>query len=428
MNGRVAGRTRARVTRHGFRPWLLAAAMLLPAALNAQAPVEKDTAKVVTDTTPVALQQGGGDTGERTHTVKRGNTLWDIARMYLNDPFQWPEIYRYNRDIVEDPHWIFPGEVLRIPGPDSDARTDTVVVVDADTIVVDTTAVDSTLADSTGRSRDRARTDGPTVFTQGNPGRRSPADRARYEAEEDSIPVVRPGQVVAAPWVDRTGGPRDPGQVYRSHELSGITTSADRGPFQLFEQVLFTPPRGSAARPGDRYLAYQPGPLVDGVGQLMIPTGVLEVVRSPERIPGPGRDVAGVARIVRLFGNLREPNKLIPYDPTLANVSGRPRPMLPRGAPTARVHWVVNEPVLPSVQSLVVIDMSSRAGIRVGDEFTLYAPRRRGQEGEPTLPETPIAVAQVLRVTPYGATAVIIGQEQPAIRPGVHARLSAKTP
>jgi hypothetical protein len=428
MIRRVARRTHARVTRHGFGPWLLGAAamLLLPAALHAQAPVaEKDTARTAArDTTPVALQEG--EPGERTHTVKRGNTLWDIARMYLNDPFQWPEIYRYNRDVVEDPHWIFPGEVLRIPGADSDTRTDTVVVVEADTTVVDTTGVDTTGVDD--RRRGPARGEGPTVFTQGDPGRRTPTDASPYEAEEDSIPVVRPAQVIAAPWVDRNGGPRDPGQVYRSHELSGIAQSADRGPFQLFEQVLFEPPRGSTARPGDRYLAYHAGPVIEGGGQLMIPTGILEVVRSPERIVGPGRYVAGVARVVRLFANLREPNKLIPYDATVANVTGRPRPMLPRGAPTGRVRWVVNEPVLPSVQSLVIIDISPRAGVRVGDEFTLYAPRRRGAEAEPTLPETPIAVAQVLRATPYGVTAVVIGQEQPAIKPGVHARLSAKTP
>jgi hypothetical protein len=418
MNGRVARGIQAGVTRHGHRPWLLgAAALLLPAALSAQDPTPPKDTTAAQDTTPVALQ--GGIAGERTHTVKRGNTLWDIARMYLSDPFQWPEIYRYNRDVVEDPHWIFPGEVLRIPGPGGETVVE----------VADTTAVEP---DTTEPPPAPVRADEPTVFTpQGAPAQPPPrraVGGTETAAEEDTMPVVRPGQVAAAPWVDRVGGPRGAGQVYRSRELSGISQSADRGPFQLHEEVLFTPPSGATVRLGDRYLAYEDGPIIEGLGQLMVPTGVVEVVRLPERIRGPGRDVAGVARVVRLFRALREPNQLIPFDPTLAVASGRPRRMLPEGAPVARVRWVVNEPVLPSVQAYVVIDASSRAAVRVGDEFMIFEPRRRGAEGEPTLPETPIGIAQVVRATPYGSTAIITKHQQPAIRPGAHARVSAKTP
>ena len=49
-------------------------------------------------------------TGERadatTHAVKRGDTLWDISRRYLGDPYLWPEIYRNNTDQIEDPLFL----------------------------------------------------------------------------------------------------------------------------------------------------------------------------------------------------------------------------------------------------------------------------------------------------------------------------------
>ncbi|MEX2153510.1 MAG: hypothetical protein WD825_09235 [Gemmatimonadaceae bacterium] len=30
----------------------------------------------------------------RTHTVVRGDNLWDLAQTYLGNAFLWPEIYR----------------------------------------------------------------------------------------------------------------------------------------------------------------------------------------------------------------------------------------------------------------------------------------------------------------------------------------------
>ena len=51
----------------------------------------------------------------RTHRIVRGDTLWDISRRYLGNPLRWPEIYRLNAKIVRNPHWIYPGQIFRIP-------------------------------------------------------------------------------------------------------------------------------------------------------------------------------------------------------------------------------------------------------------------------------------------------------------------------
>ncbi len=50
------------------------------------------------------------------YTIQKGDTLWDLSQKFLANPWYWPKIWSLNPSI-ENPHWIYPGNKLRIvPG------------------------------------------------------------------------------------------------------------------------------------------------------------------------------------------------------------------------------------------------------------------------------------------------------------------------
>ena len=58
---------------------------------------------------------GGGQPHPNTYTVKSGDTLSGIAKAKLGNADRWTEIFLLNRAIIRDPDRIFPGQVLTLP-------------------------------------------------------------------------------------------------------------------------------------------------------------------------------------------------------------------------------------------------------------------------------------------------------------------------
>jgi hypothetical protein len=57
-----------------------------------------------------------------TYSVKSGDTLWDISKLYLKSPWRWPELWGMNLAAVRNPHLIYPGQLLVLEKSDGQAR------------------------------------------------------------------------------------------------------------------------------------------------------------------------------------------------------------------------------------------------------------------------------------------------------------------
>ncbi len=49
----------------------------------------------------------------RIYTIKKGDTLWDLSKRFIDDPYYWPNVWAKNPGIT-NPHLIYPGQKIRI--------------------------------------------------------------------------------------------------------------------------------------------------------------------------------------------------------------------------------------------------------------------------------------------------------------------------
>jgi LysM repeat protein len=89
--------------------------LLAPPPTAAPAPVPAPAAAAVVAAGAPAPVATPAPAAARVHVVERGDTLGAIAKKYYGKAGLYPKIFEANRDVLDNPDVIKPGQKLRIP-------------------------------------------------------------------------------------------------------------------------------------------------------------------------------------------------------------------------------------------------------------------------------------------------------------------------
>ncbi|HEY6061132.1 MAG TPA: LysM peptidoglycan-binding domain-containing protein [Gemmatimonadales bacterium] len=348
------------------------------------------------DTTTVAPAAG-------SHVVARGETLWSISQQYFADPLLWPEIYRRNTAVIEDPHWIYPGEVLDLGGI-AGAPIDT------------TQVVGQGIADTTGQAipEPPPEPEGPgTIFDRRSTKQQQVQDVLRRYANQIYRPVRR-GEFYSSGFL--TEGEDLPwARVIGNTAKPAIPVLTDPGTAGQFAEIAIVPPSQASYHVGDSLLVVRLDRKLDPWGDVVVPQGVARVTSVQEK--------QVLALVIMQFGRIQGGSLALPLEPFKD-----PGPVRPASvAQGLEGHLIAmrDEHVLASVQQVLFIDKGRSDGVALGDVFEAYRPAS-GEVGARS--EEVRVQLLVVHTREHTASVIVIGMSNPALGSGMPVRLIKKMP
>jgi len=407
----------------------LVAAPLTVTALAAQDTVRvappSDTMEAVPppEATPEPLAQEPLAQLPATHTVVQGETLWSIAQMYFADPLLWPEVYRHNTTVIEDPHWIYPGEVFNLG-----ALAELAHAPMADTTGGLPEAADTVRADTITASGDTIPADtAQAVFVE------PPPPGEHYQTIFDRPPrQIAEVQNVLAGYANQPYRPLRRGEFY----AAGFLTENERLPFadvlgntaspaiyrlsertsaQMFEEIAVQPPGDASYHVGDSLLLVRLDRAVDGWGDVVFPLGVARVTVVQEQ--------QVLADVIMQFGRIRDGHLALPLEPFRDPGEVRPTPVEQGLQGRVIEQRTIRNLVGP--QQYLFIDRGRADGVVPGDVFEAY----RAATGEVLSPSEEVRVVlMVAHTREHSSTVIAIGVTNPQVPPGIPVRLIKKMP
>ncbi|TVR66687.1 MAG: LysM peptidoglycan-binding domain-containing protein [Gemmatimonadales bacterium] len=366
------------------------------------------------------------DAGERSHTVRSGETLSGIASAHLGSAELWQRIWEANRPAVSDPHLIHPGLRLRIPGSPGagDAATARVMGFGVPGEDAATAQAPPDGPDTERRALLRSRPftaldaepsgDARTVFhgsMRASASRSDDRPGVLISLPEDRT-ALSISAMQAAAWIQGADD-AEPGIGQIRSFVGDGALRVERTTVQVYDEVELVLDDAASVAVGDMLVAYHRVDRVRHRGEVMAPSGLIRVVRLT--------DAGAVGQVVNSFDRLSLGHSFFPCE--VAGLS----PGVHAEATDRELRGTVvgfrerKEIYLPGDQAF--LDLGRDDGIEVGDEFVGVVGNREEWD------ERIVGRFQVIRVDEAHATVRLRSTESPsAIRSGLEVALSRKMP
>ena len=380
-----------------------------------------------------------------THVVQQGETLWGLAQQLLGDPLLWPEIYRLNTTVIEDPHWIFPGEELRL-GPGGDAATaGAPAAASAAAVAAAPGAAPSPEAPAAPAATAAPAAQGditvsPTAAdTQATPAQQGPVvnpstgatifatqGKARIAAgsfqlrEQQGYRAVREGEYYSAGFVLEPDEHLNAGSLLGNAATSSISRLNTTNNTMLYGTVVVTPPPGDTVTVGTILLSYDTPRVIPNFGQVIRPTGLLKVTK----VGAPGENV--MAQVVAMYQAINGGQGVIDVQPYQSPRGVRPQPVPADSGVQGTVIDLRAPREVVNDQDELFIDKGSADGVHLGDIFQVS--RTTSAQAEVGSIVQKQARVLIVYVRAHTATAVIFQLDRPDIRAGSTVRQIYRMP
>ena len=373
---------------------------------------------LVTAILAVAPVAGAQESG-RTHQVRTGDTLWELAARYLADPFRWPELFDLNAKVVEDPHWIYPGESLILPGyQEAGAEpADRPAERQAARVAGDT----RTPREAQGAPGDARRSFGETgQFPEGSVFRADPNAQGYGEL---SIESTEPSALVSLS--DFYGAPVLADQ--NALASAGVTARVVAEPHPSVDIKLARSARlndqvvlhvtGAEVGVGDYLKAVQWGRSMGEAGHVLRTVGLVRVTRTYA-----SRDSVR-AEVVQVFGDYRVGDLMLLVE-EYPIVPGR-QPEVEENGLVGTVLGFTEDQTLVATTETIFLDVGAADGVQVGDVFALFSAMATA---ETALFEDRLSVVRVVHTSKETATARVTELRDAGMRPGAPVRRVERMP